>query len=101
MVSPTEGERFYLRVLLCNVRGPRSFEDLKTFNGVLHDSFKDAAVSRGLLLNDREWINTMRDSALTASPLQLRNLFTTILVFCFPQNIGMLWDQFWQEMSQV
>ena len=83
MVSPSEGERFYLRVLLCNVRGPRSFEDLKTFNGVLHESFKDAAVSRGLLLNDREWINTMRDSALTASPLQLRNLFTTILVFCY------------------
>jgi hypothetical protein len=28
-VSPTAGERFYLRTLLCVVRGPRSFTDLR------------------------------------------------------------------------
>src|ERR1700751_2231411 len=30
-VPPTGGERFYLRTLLTVVRGPRSFEDLRTY----------------------------------------------------------------------
>lgn len=30
---PTEGERYYLRLLLMNIRGPKSFKYLKTVNG--------------------------------------------------------------------
>ncbi|XP_074314231.1 uncharacterized protein LOC141649439 [Silene latifolia] len=37
--SPGEGERYYLRFLLAHVRGPQSFEDLKTVNGVCCVSF--------------------------------------------------------------
>ncbi len=101
MASPAEGERFYLRLLLCHVRGPKSFQLLREFNGITYDSFKDAAVARRLLEDDTEWINCMRDAALTASPKQLRNLFVTILVHCLPQNTRALWDQFNADMSEV
>ncbi|KAJ9551807.1 hypothetical protein OSB04_015852 [Centaurea solstitialis] len=33
--NPAEGERFYLRMLLCHVTGPTSFEDLCTFPNAL------------------------------------------------------------------
>ncbi|CAH1413426.1 unnamed protein product [Lactuca virosa] len=38
-VNPAEGERYYLRLLLCHITGPTCFEDLYTANGVLHPTF--------------------------------------------------------------
>ncbi|XP_075088360.1 uncharacterized protein LOC142170362 [Nicotiana tabacum] len=40
---PTEGERYYLRLLLMNVRGPKSYEDLLTVNGICCDTFRESA----------------------------------------------------------
>ena len=37
--NPAEGERYYLRLLLCHIIGPTCFEDLYTANGVLHPTF--------------------------------------------------------------
>jgi hypothetical protein len=53
-VSPSEGERFYLRLLLTAVKGPKSFEDLRTVNNVLYETFKEAAEARGLCDNERK-----------------------------------------------
>jgi hypothetical protein len=33
-VSPRDNDRFHLRVLLCNRKGPTSYEDLRTVDGV-------------------------------------------------------------------
>lgn len=50
---PSEGERFYIRVLLQH-RSARSFEELRTVDGFLHESFQTAAVSLGLFAGERE-----------------------------------------------
>ncbi|KAL6124785.1 hypothetical protein ACLB2K_077294 [Fragaria x ananassa] len=42
-VSPLEGEKFYLRVLLNHVRGPKSFEDIRKVDGITQPTFKKAA----------------------------------------------------------
>lgn len=98
-VSITEGERYHLRMLLCHVMGPRNFEDLRTFNGCVYNTFKDACIARGLLENDREWLSCMTDAALTASPRQLRQLFATIIVFGQPANPADLFTEFFNSMS--
>jgi hypothetical protein len=54
-VSPTAGEHFYLRTLLTTVKGPMSWEHLRTFDGMLHPTFHSACLARGLLENDNEW----------------------------------------------
>jgi hypothetical protein len=54
-VSPTAGEQFYLRTLLMVIKGPTSWVDLHSYDGVEHTTFHAACVARGLLENDVEW----------------------------------------------
>uniref|UniRef100_A0A0V0GJA4 Putative ovule protein n=1 Tax=Solanum chacoense TaxID=4108 RepID=A0A0V0GJA4_SOLCH len=49
---PTEGERYYLRLLLMNARGPKSYKDLQIVNDIPYDTFREAAEKRGLLQCD-------------------------------------------------
>ncbi len=51
-VSPTAGERFHLRTLLTVVKGPTSFENLRTINGIEFPTFRDACIHLGLLEDD-------------------------------------------------
>lgn len=53
--SPNSGDRFYLRVLLQEVPGCATFEELRTHNGTVFSTFKEACVSRGLARDDREY----------------------------------------------
>ena len=41
-VNPIEGERFYLRMLLMIVKGAKDYEDIRTYNGVTYETFKEA-----------------------------------------------------------
>lgn len=92
--SPNSGERFYLRLLLTVVRGPTSFDWLRTVNNVMHDTFKSACVARGLLEDDEEWIQCLQEAAIMRTGYQLRRLFVIILTECFPLHPFELWKQF-------
>ncbi|KAJ4806202.1 hypothetical protein LUZ62_018768 [Rhynchospora pubera] len=80
-VHPSAGELYYLRMLLNIVRGPVSFEEIRTVNGVVHLTFKEACNTLGLLDNDNEWLYTLQEAAGTASSQQMRKLFIDILLF--------------------
>ncbi|GBP47306.1 hypothetical protein EVAR_38071_1 [Eumeta japonica] len=51
-VHPKNDECFYLLLLLVNVRGPTSFESLRTVNGVVYPTFRAACQELNLLEND-------------------------------------------------
>lgn len=101
-VNPTEGERFYLRLLLHHIPGCKSFEDLRTLdNGTICISFKEAALKRGFIQDDQEWKDCLHEATYTATPSQLRrSLFITILIFCEPANHLLLWEKFNTHMSE-
>ncbi|GAA0143031.1 hypothetical protein LIER_03805 [Lithospermum erythrorhizon] len=40
-VSPYQGDKFYELIILYHVRGPRSFEELRTVNGAICATFKE------------------------------------------------------------
>ena len=48
-VSPFDGEKFNLHVLLNHVKGPIGFDDLLTVNEITYPTFKLAAEQRDLL----------------------------------------------------
>ncbi|XP_029145802.1 uncharacterized protein [Arachis hypogaea] len=97
-VSPSKGEKFYLRILLSNVRGPISWDDLLTVNGVQYSSFKQSAQHRGLLESDICIRACLVEASVLRLPCALRRLFATILIFCEPTDVKSLWDEFFSYM---
>ncbi|XP_010230087.1 uncharacterized protein LOC104581332 [Brachypodium distachyon] len=97
---PAEGERYYLRVLLNDVRGATSFDDLKIVNGRLCGTFREACEQLGLIEHDRSLDDCMTEAATFQMPCALRRLFATILVFCEAIEIRQLWDKHLSSMSE-
>ena len=98
-VGPSGGERFYLRMLLTIVKGPTSFEDLHTYDGVVHPSFKLACIARGLLDSDDRWDRSLTEAASWQGGFQLRQLFVCILLHCQPTDSLQLWRNHVQHLS--
>jgi hypothetical protein len=88
------GERFYLRMLLFIVRGPKSFQDLRIYEGQVYPTFKAACQARGLLEDDNEWRLCLQEASRIQSGAQLRRLFVTILLYCSPTSSVTLWMEF-------
>jgi hypothetical protein len=93
-VPPNAGERFYLRTLLTVVKGPKSFDDLRTYNGVVHPTFLEACLARGLLEDDGEWRQCLAEASHMQTGSRLRQLFATLLLFCEPSRPAHLWEEF-------
>ena len=83
---PTTNGLFYLRMLLTKVCGATSFEDLRTYDGTLYSSFREACQARGIVGDDNEWFLLFYEAILWASSFQLRHLFMTVLLFCGVTN---------------
>ena len=88
-----EGERYFLRVLLNHVRGPTSFEDLKTVAGIVCPTFRESCEKRGLIETDKTIDDCLCESATFQMPYALRRLFATILVHCEATKIHALWEK--------
>ena len=92
-ISPKDSEKYCLRILLHHVPGATSFDDLKTVDGEVMETFKDACIRRQLLTDDKEWDHAMTEAATFQMPRQLRTLFATILIYCNPQDPLQLWEK--------
>lgn len=93
-VPPNAGEKFYARLLLSVVCDVRSFADLRTVQGVLYDTYREACLARGLLADDSEWKRTLEDGAFMQTGSQLRQLFITIVAENHPSRPAQLWHLF-------
>nr|KAJ0207304.1 hypothetical protein LSAT_V11C500288760 [Lactuca sativa] len=62
-VSPNHGEAYFLRILLNIVKGPTSFDEIRTVNGETHSSVRDACYALGLLDDDKEYIDAIKEAS--------------------------------------
>ncbi|XP_060846147.1 ATP-dependent DNA helicase PIF1-like [Rhopalosiphum padi] len=93
-VHPSNDECFYLRLLLVNVRGPTSFQQLRTVDGELCGSYREACQRLQLLENDAHWDQTLNDAVISSHAHQIRTLFSIIIPTCFPSNPIDLWIKY-------
>ncbi|UYV67668.1 hypothetical protein LAZ67_5001525, partial [Cordylochernes scorpioides] len=92
-VHPSNAECYYLRMLLHVVKGPKSFEAIKTVNGQICQTYREAFFKLGLLENDQHWDNTLAEASETCHPKQIRTLFAIILTTCSPSDPKGLWEK--------
>lgn len=89
---------YYMRILLNVQPGPRSFEELRTVDGILYEKWKDTCFALGLLDNDNEYIADLHRTSLWGSGFELRQLFIIMLdSLTSPETV---WDATWQYLSE-
>jgi DNA replication protein DnaC len=98
--QPASGERHYLRMLLNTVKWCKSFKDIRTINGTLHPTYKDACWALCFLDDDNEWIDCINEAAIWASGTQLWQLFITILWHCEVIDPKRSWDSTWEVLYE-
>jgi signal recognition particle GTPase len=80
------------------VKGATSYEDIKTYNSILYQTFKEACAARGLLSDDNEWYKAFDEVVNWATSSQLRYLFVTMLIFCNLQGEKNFYNKNWRKM---
>ncbi|XP_076909136.1 uncharacterized protein LOC143566277 [Bidens hawaiensis] len=98
-VSLALGEAYFLRILLNKVKGPTSFEDIRTVNGVVFPAFRDACYECGLLDDDMEYIEAIKEASNSGSGGYLRNLFATMLTSHCLSRPDFVWEKSWEILS--
>ncbi|KAL7610927.1 hypothetical protein Lser_V15G12908 [Lactuca serriola] len=78
-VSPKSSDVYYLRIFLNKVEGPTCYEHLRTVNGTVYDSYKDACYALGLLDDDREYIYSIQETDHWATACFCRSLFVMLI----------------------
>ncbi|KAF2903264.1 hypothetical protein ILUMI_02924 [Ignelater luminosus] len=99
-VHPNNDECFYLRLLLVNVRGPTSFQSLRTVNGELCATYREACQRLHLLEDDVHWDHTLADAVISSTSHQIRTLFAIIISTCFPSSPYNLWNKYKDNMAE-
>ncbi|XP_035837075.1 uncharacterized protein LOC110925357 [Helianthus annuus] len=98
-VAPSLGEAYFLRILLNKVKGPKSYDDIKTVNGHVHDTFRDACFALGLLDDDKEYIEAIKEANETATASYVRNLFGMMLLSNTMSRPEIVWESTWKYMT--
>lgn len=92
-VSPSAGTLYYLRVLINKVKGPVCYEDIRNVNGVLHLSYEDACFDLGLLDDDKEYIEGLKECSFYSSSGSVRNLFAQMLISDSLSMPKLVWEE--------
>ncbi|XP_021764860.1 uncharacterized protein LOC110729433 [Chenopodium quinoa] len=99
-ILPAEGERYFLRLLLLNVRNARSFLHLRTVDNYVCATFQETAQRLGLLEDDDAASICLAEASEVQLPDALRRLFATVLIFCQPSDPCALWDKYYTALSE-
>ena len=100
-VHPSLGDVYYLRLLLQRVEGPQSFLELRTYQNIVHPSYRLACAARGMLAdNEGVWKDIMEEAVRNYMPYQIRDLFAALVVHGPPPDVPSLFDTYFEAMAE-
>ncbi|GJY55913.1 DNA helicase PIF1, ATP-dependent [Tanacetum coccineum] len=99
-VPPSWGELFYLRILLNKVKGPKEWKELKTFDKVVYPTYRDACYARGLLQDDKEYIDGLMEASEWGMGDYLRSFFVMLLMTDSMSRPEYVWEKTWHKMAE-
>ncbi|XP_022003820.2 uncharacterized protein LOC110901291 [Helianthus annuus] len=81
------------------LKGPKSFEDIRTVNGHVYPTFRDACYALGLLDDDNEYIEAIKEANIYGNAYYLRTLFGTMLMSGSLSRPDFVWENTWKYLS--
>ncbi len=94
-----DGEKFFLRLLLTIVKDKASFEEIRTIDGHVFNTYKETCSELGLVGDDKEFYRCLNEAKETETSRKLCHLFTLIIVHNTILNHMQLWNTFKDELS--
>jgi hypothetical protein len=98
-VSIHQGERYYIRLILTHRKDIRSWIDLRSAHGIVYPDFRAAAEGLGLLLNDAQYNEALKEGERFKTGFQLRLMFAIILVYSPPAAPMTLFHGHWRNLG--
>ena len=100
-INPAAGDVFFLRILLHHdhCKGKTDHKNLMAVGGESKASYQEVCRELGLLQDDSEWDQVLTEGAAIKLCPALRELFTTILLFCTPADPKDLFDRHYMEWT--
>ncbi|XP_022007740.1 uncharacterized protein LOC110907007 [Helianthus annuus] len=92
-VPPSLGDCYYLRILMNHIKGPTCFEDIKTVHGQVFETFRDTCFARGLLDDDKEYVNAVKEASTWSTEDFLRTFFVMLLLSNSISRPGVFWSE--------
>lgn len=99
-VNPVDIGKYYFCVPLLHVKGQQLFHHLCTVDGIMYNSFQEAAKKFHLPITDTESEGCLHEAVTHKMPKQLRWFFAIVCIFCFPANVFELWTKFKDALSE-
>jgi hypothetical protein len=98
-VAPSARDIYYVRLLLNVQTGCTCFADLRTVNGHVHNSFREACGALRLLANDTEFFNAIDQVAILGSGPYIRQTFAMLLLGGTMGDPFRVWEARWETLA--
>ena len=72
---------------------PTSYEDIRTIDGVVYSTFREARYALGLLDDDQEFIDGIKEASVWALERYLRRFFVSMLLSNYLSQPHTVWEQ--------
>ena len=99
-VPPSWGELFYMRMLLNKVKAAIEFDDFKKFEGIQYRTYKEACDARGLLQDDKEYIEGIIEASSWGTGDYLRNHFVMLILSDTMSRPEVVWEKSWRLLAE-
>lgn len=82
-----------MRLLLTVVKGPTTYEAIRTVGTHTYDTYNEACHALGLLGDDKQYIEAIKEAFLWGSGHFLRKLFVTMLLSSSLNRPSHVWEE--------